>query len=88
MTWIVGGVISGYSEIGSVNAASVPASVIKIEMTDAKTGRLMKNREITGLCRHAKQLVECGECVTPANNLGYSGTWFCRLGRRCSIGWL
>jgi hypothetical protein len=42
----VGGVISGYCEIGSEKTAIPPASVMRIEITLAKIGRSMKNREI------------------------------------------
>src|SRR5215468_512925 len=43
-TWIVGGVMSGYWAIGRLTSASSPIRVITIEMTQAKTGRSMKNR--------------------------------------------
>ena len=42
-TSTVGGVISGYCAIGSVNSATAPASVITIDSTEAKIGRSMKN---------------------------------------------
>jgi hypothetical protein len=38
----VGGAISGYCEIGSVNIAIAPTRMVTIEMTAAKTGRSMK----------------------------------------------
>src|SRR5215475_1294256 len=41
----VGGEISGYWEIGRLNDAITPASVIRIAITVAKIGRSMKNRE-------------------------------------------
>src|SRR5271170_2306747 len=41
----VGGAISGYWATGSTCAAMRPASVMMIEMTPAKIGRLMKNSE-------------------------------------------
>src|SRR4030095_2646621 len=41
----VGGAISGYCAIGSTCDAISPASVMMIEMTPAKIGRLMKNCE-------------------------------------------
>src|SRR6516162_2681232 len=44
-TSTVGGVISGYWAIGSVNRATPPPSTITIDSTEAKIGRLMKNRE-------------------------------------------
>ena len=40
----VGGAISGYCATGSTPEATRPASVITIEMTAAKIGRLMKKR--------------------------------------------
>src|SRR6185295_2702858 len=53
----VGGAISGYCATGSENAAMVPASVMMIASTIAKTGRSMKKREklpIRGLHRSAR----------------------------------
>src|SRR5271167_3631259 len=41
----VGGAISGYWATGSTRPAISPASVMMIEMTPAKIGRLMKNSE-------------------------------------------
>src|SRR5271154_750508 len=41
----VGGAISGYWATGSTCAAMRPASVMMMEMTPAKIGRLMKNSE-------------------------------------------
>src|SRR5262245_62164240 len=41
-TSTVGGVMSGYCAIGSPRTAIRPASVTKIDSTDAKIGRLMK----------------------------------------------
>src|SRR5271170_3907600 len=41
----VGGAISGYWATGSTSAAMSPASVMMMEMTPAKIGRLMKNSE-------------------------------------------
>src|SRR5271166_1028696 len=41
----VGGAISGYWATGSTSAAISPASVMMMEMTPAKIGRLMKNSE-------------------------------------------
>src|SRR5919204_6199538 len=46
-TSTVGGVMSEYCAIGKVKSAMPPASVITIESTEAKIGRLMKNRENT-----------------------------------------
>ncbi len=46
-TSTVGGVISGYCAIGSDVTATPPASVMMIDSTDAKMGRLMKKRENT-----------------------------------------
>src|SRR5574340_914113 len=45
MTKMVGGVISGYWAMGSVNSAIAPSNTIKIESTDAKIGRRMKKCE-------------------------------------------
>src|ERR1017187_4234225 len=45
MTRMVGGVISGYWAIGSVNSAIAPSSTIKMDRTDAKIGRRMKKCE-------------------------------------------
>ena len=44
-TSTVGGVISGYCAIGNVNSAMPPASVMMIDSTEAKIGRLMKKLE-------------------------------------------
>src|SRR5262249_60670937 len=46
-TSTVGGAISGYWAMGSVNRAMVPARVMTIDSTEAKIGRLMKKRENT-----------------------------------------
>ena len=43
----VGGVISGDCSIGSMVIDTTPHSVMMIAKTDAKTGRSMKNRDIT-----------------------------------------
>src|SRR5271156_5079768 len=47
VTSTVGGVTSGYWATGSVKTATPPASTKTTERTMAKTGRSMKNREIT-----------------------------------------
>src|SRR5207302_7181288 len=47
VTETVGGVISGYCATGSLATETTPASVITMEMTDARMGRLMKTREST-----------------------------------------
>src|SRR3954464_14727039 len=47
-TSTVGGVISGYCAIGSVQTAMPPAKVITIESTEAKIGRSIKKRENIG----------------------------------------
>src|SRR5256885_14690740 len=44
-TSTVGGAISGYCAIGSVNRATLPPSTMTMDSTEAKIGRLMKNRE-------------------------------------------
>ena len=41
----MGGVISGYCATGSVNTATSPSSVIRIDGTEARIGRSMKKRE-------------------------------------------
>ena len=41
--------MSGYWATDSVLSPATPASMITIAMTQAKTGRSMKMREITGL---------------------------------------
>ena len=46
-TSTVGGAISGYCATGSVNRAMPPPSVMKMDSTAAKMGRLMKKRENT-----------------------------------------
>lgn len=46
---IVGGVIWGYCAIGNCKTAANPASTIKIDSTDAKIGRVMKNLVIREL---------------------------------------
>src|SRR5262245_55514473 len=48
-TCTVGGEIWGYCASGRLTAATAPASVITIEITLAKIGRSMKNREIMRL---------------------------------------
>src|SRR5690242_12471552 len=42
---MLGGVMGGYCATGKLNAATVPASVITIDRTDAKIGRSMKKCE-------------------------------------------
>src|SRR6201993_2744618 len=44
-TTTVGGTTSGYSEIGSWKTETAPARKMTTEMTPAKIGRSMKNRE-------------------------------------------
>ena len=46
---IVGGAMAGYCATGSVAIASAPASMMTIAMTQAKTGRSMKKRDMA--CR-------------------------------------
>src|SRR5512145_2112190 len=46
---IWGGAMGGYWETGSVLMAKRPASMIMMAMTQAKMGRLMKNRGMDGL---------------------------------------
>src|SRR3954469_19704092 len=48
VTTTVGGVTSGYWATGSVTRATAPARVMTMDRTDAKIGRSMKKREITG----------------------------------------
>src|SRR6266480_3727379 len=43
---MLGGVICGYCARGKLNTATAPVSVTTIDNTDAKMGRLIKNREI------------------------------------------
>ncbi len=38
-----GGAMRGYCEIGSVRIARIPIPMMMIEITQAKTGRSMKN---------------------------------------------
>ena len=40
----VGGAICGYCAIGNLNAAAYPDNTIIIDKTDAKIGRVIKNR--------------------------------------------
>src|ERR1700676_3010870 len=47
VTWIVGGVISGYWEIGRLIKDISPISTMMIEITQANTGRSMKKRANT-----------------------------------------
>src|SRR5881275_3588212 len=44
-TVTTGGAISGYCAIGSERIEASPARTMKVEMTAAKRGRSMKNRE-------------------------------------------
>src|SRR4051794_3929244 len=44
VTWIVGGVMSGYWAIGRLISARSPIRMMKMEMTQAKMGRSIKNR--------------------------------------------
>ncbi len=46
---IVGGAMAGYCATGSVAIASAPASMMTIAMTQAKTGRSMKKRDMRRL---------------------------------------
>jgi hypothetical protein len=43
VTWTIGGVISGYFETGMPSMVNPPRITIKIEMTMAKMGLLIKN---------------------------------------------
>jgi len=45
VTWIVGGVIAGYCDTGSVAMATPPRIIIRIAMTFERTGLSMKYRE-------------------------------------------
>src|SRR6056300_947581 len=45
----MGGATGGKSAIGNESRLTPPASVMTIEITDAKIGRWMKNREITAI---------------------------------------
>src|SRR6266550_4413493 len=42
VTWMVGGAISGYCAMGSVESAMTPTKVMTMLMTPAKIGRSMK----------------------------------------------
>jgi hypothetical protein len=48
VTCTVGGVTGGNCAKPRLKTETPPASVITIDSTEAKIGRLMKNREITG----------------------------------------
>ena len=50
MTLTLGGEIEGNCASGRLKTAIPPASVIKIDSTEAKIGRSMKNRENTAGC--------------------------------------
>ena len=50
---MAGGAMAGYCATGSVAIASAPASMMTIAMTQAKTGRSMKKRDMA--CR----LIRC-----------------------------
>src|SRR5262249_27825035 len=45
-SWISGGAMLGYSEIGRDSIDTIPTSVMRIAMTMATIGRLMKKRDI------------------------------------------
>src|SRR3954468_5319828 len=49
-TVICGGAISGYAAVGSSNTQSRPATVIRMAITHAKTGRSMKKSAMRGYC--------------------------------------
>src|SRR6516225_5095683 len=49
VTCTVGGVILGNCDNGSVKYATTPASTVRMDSTEAKIGRSMKNREITAI---------------------------------------
>src|SRR3954453_10945117 len=51
VTETVGGVISGYWATGSLTTDTSPASVMTMEITDARMGRLMKTLESTAVLR-------------------------------------
>ncbi len=59
-TSTVGGVISGYCAIGSVNSAIAAASVMMIDSTEAKIGRLMKKFENKADCLSRARPVRAG----------------------------
>src|SRR3990167_8951969 len=60
LTVIEGGAISGYCATGRVKKATVPTSVIRIEMTEAKIGRSMKKCEIFIVSAYSSRLGAAG----------------------------
>src|SRR5262249_5478060 len=56
-TSTVGGAISGYWAMGSVNRAMPPPRTMTIDNTEAKIGRLMKKRENIGNSEQKKGVV-------------------------------
>ena len=59
----------GYCETGSARIATSPAITMTIEMTDAKTGRSMKNFEIT-----ARPFFAADAALVASTAGGYIGT--------------
>ena len=51
---MLGGVIWGYCATGRLITATAPASVMRIDSTDAKIGRSMKKCEVIALYTHGE----------------------------------
>jgi hypothetical protein len=70
VTRTVGGVISGYSAIGSIPAAIAPSIKITIEITHARTGLSMKMRASTTSSLHAPRPALFGFAEKAAEEFG------------------
>src|SRR5512138_3829402 len=68
---ICGGAMGGYWETGSVLIASRPASMTIMAMTQAKIGRLIKNRGMKGLLYY---FAACWGATEAAVGLAPNGT--------------
>ena len=64
VTWIIGGTISGYCEIGRPLMATTPSRTVMIEITIATMGRLTKKR--------AMVLLRLDNRLEPRSSAGFS----------------
>src|SRR5262245_58701769 len=62
VTWIIGGTISGYCEIGRPLMATTPSSTVMIEITIATMGRLTKKRAMVLLRLGGRRARSPGRC--------------------------
>src|SRR5690349_16139770 len=74
MILIAGGAILGYCAIGRPVMQSAPATVMKMAMTHAKTGRSMKNLDIGKRFVTGRDQCAGAARATPADGGAWTGT--------------